>query len=92
MATGYEVLDGTIRIIPETNSNSLIIKASEANLVFLQEIIKDLDVAPTAQIQIRTFRLQYAAAEDVAQTLQEVLTGESGGGPAAEWTLGIAQN
>jgi type II secretory pathway component GspD/PulD (secretin) len=77
--TGYEVLDGTIRIIPETNSNSLIIKASEANLVFLQEIIKDLDVAPTAQTQIRTFRLQYAAAEDVAQTLQEVLTGESGG-------------
>ena len=77
--TGYEVLDGAIKIIPETNSNSLIIKASEANLVFLQEIIKDLDVAPTAQTQIRTFRLQYAAAEDVAQTLQEVLTGEGGG-------------
>ena len=77
--TGYEILDGAIRITPETNSNSLILKASEANLVFLQEIIKDLDVAPTAQTQIRTFRLQYAAAEDVAQTLQEVLTGESGG-------------
>lgn len=74
--TGYEVLDGTIKIIPEPNSNSLVLKASEANLVFLQEIIKDLDVSPTAQTQIRTFRLQYAAAEDVAQTLQEVLTGE----------------
>ena len=77
--TGYEVLDGTIRIIPETNSNSLVLKASEANLVFLQEIIKDLDVPSTAQTQIRTFRLNYAAAEDVAQALQEVLTGESGG-------------
>ncbi len=77
--TGYEVLDGTIKIIPETNSNSLVIKASEANLVFLKEIIKDLDVPSTAQIQIRTFRLNYAAAEDVAQTLQEVLTGERGG-------------
>lgn len=77
--TGYEVLDGTIRIIPETNSNSLVLKASEANLVFLQEIIKDLDVPSTAQTQIRTFRLNYAAAEDVAQTLQEVLTGERGG-------------
>ncbi|MCG9130766.1 hypothetical protein J5I95_03700 [Candidatus Poribacteria bacterium] len=76
--TGYEVLDGTIKIIPETNSNSLVIKASEANLVFLQEIIKDLDVSPTAQTQIRTFRLNYASAEDVAQTLQQVLTGESG--------------
>ncbi len=76
--TGYEVLDGTIKIIPEPNSNSLVLKASEANLVFLQEIIKELDVSPTSQTQIRTFRLQYAAAEDVAQTLQEVLTGESG--------------
>lgn len=76
--TGYEVLDGTIKIIPEPNSNSLVLKASEANLVFLQEIIKELDVSPTAQTQIRTFRLQYAAAADVAQTLQEVLTGEAG--------------
>ena len=75
--TGYEVLDGTIRIIPETNSNSLVLKASEANLVFLQEIIKDLDVSPTVQTEIRTFRLQYAAAEDVAETLREVITGES---------------
>ena len=75
--TGYEILDGTIRIIPETNSNSLILKASEANLVFLQEIIKDLDVSPTSQTEIRTFRLQYAAAEDVAETLREVLTGEN---------------
>ena len=75
--TGYEVLDGTIQIIPESNSNTLILKASEVNLVFLQEIIKDLDIAPTSQTEIRTFRLQYASAEDVADTLQEVITGEN---------------
>ena len=75
--TGYELLDGTIVIIPETNSNSLVLKASEANLVILQEIIKDLDVPSTAQTEIRTFRLQYAAAEDVAEALREVLTGEN---------------
>ena len=73
---GYEVLDGTIKIVAETSSNSLVLKASEANLVFLQEIVKELDVAPSLQIQIRTFQLKYAAAEDVAETLQEVLTGE----------------
>ena len=76
--TGYEVLQGEIKIIADASSNSLVLKASEANLVFLKEIIKELDVSPTAQTQIRTFRLQYAAAEDVATTLQEVLTGESG--------------
>ena len=75
--TGYEVLDGTIRIIPESNSNSLILKASEANLIFLQKIIEDLDVSPTSQTEIKTFRLQYATAEDVAETLQEVITGEN---------------
>ena len=76
--TGYEVLQGEIKIIADASSNSLVLKASEANLVFLQEIVKELDVSPTAQTQIRTFQLQYAAAEDVATTLQEVLTGESG--------------
>ena len=74
--TGYEVLQGEIKIIADASSNSLVLKASESNLIFLQEIIKELDVSPTAQTQIRTFRLQYAASEDVATTLQEVLTGE----------------
>ena len=73
---GYEVLDGAIKIVAETSSNSLVLKAAEANLVFLQEIVKELDVSPSVQTQIRTFRLNYASAEDVAETLQEVLTGE----------------
>ena len=47
--------------------------------MILQEIIKELDVPSTAQTQIRTFQLNYASAEEVAQTLQEVLTGERGG-------------
>ena len=78
--TGYELLDGEIKITPDTNSNSLVLKASEANLVFLQEIIKELDIAPSVQIEIRTFQLKYSAAEDVATILQEVLTGESSRG------------
>ena len=74
--TGYEVLQGRIKIIADVNSNSLVLKASEANLVFLQEIINELDIAPNVKTEIRTFRLRYATAADVAQTLQEVLTGD----------------
>ena len=74
--TGYEVLQGRIKIIADVNSNSLVLKASEANLVFLQEIINELDIAPNVKTEIRTFRLSYATAADVAQTLQEVLTGD----------------
>lgn len=75
--TGYEVLQGPIKIIADTNSNSLVLKASEANLVFLQEIIRELDIAPSIQTEIRTFQLKYATAEDVATTLEEVLTGDA---------------
>ncbi len=75
--TGYEVLQGTIKIIPDSSANALVLKASEANLVFLQEIIKELDIAPNVQTEIRTFQLNYATAEDVATTLQEVITGEN---------------
>ena len=76
--TGYEVLQGTIKIISDTSSNSLVLKASEANLVFLQEIINELDIAPSIQTEIKTFRLNYATAEDVANTLRELITGEAG--------------
>ncbi|MCE2403431.1 hypothetical protein J4G08_21510 [Candidatus Poribacteria bacterium] len=60
--------------------NSLIIKATEENLIILKEIIRHLDKAPTLQTEIRTFRLNYASAEEVATTLEEIITGESGQG------------
>ena len=44
--------------------------------------------APTSQTEIKTFRLQYAAAEDVAETLREVLTGENEDRPPQNGFLG----
>ena len=76
---GIDLLQGRIQVSADESSNSLIIKASEINIVALQELISQLDTTPSLQTEIRIFRLQYATAEDVAQTLEEVITGQSAG-------------
>ena len=77
--SGIDMLRGRIQIAADESSNSLIVKASESNLVVLRDLIQQLDTAPSIQTEIRIFRLQYAIAEDVTQTLQEVITGQSAG-------------
>lgn len=74
-----DMLRGRIQIAADESSNSLVIKASESNLVVLKELIAQLDTAPSVQSEIRIFRLNYAIAQDVAQTLEEVITGQSAG-------------
>ncbi|RKU32250.1 hypothetical protein C6495_11135 [Candidatus Poribacteria bacterium] len=73
----FEIFQGTVKIYADANSNSLVVKASEANLVLLRKLIRQLDISPSLQTKIRIFRLKNATAEDVATVLQEVLTGES---------------
>ncbi len=85
---GIDMLRGRIYIAADESSNSLVIKASEANLVALKDVIRQLDTAPSIQSEIRVFRLNLAIAEDVAQTLEEVITGQSAGrrpGSRAQW-------
>ena len=74
---GVELIDGMIKVYADVNSNSLVLKATEENLIILKEIIRHLDRVPTLQTEIRTYHLNYASAEDVATTLEEVITGES---------------
>ena len=74
---GIPLVEGMVEVEADPNSNSIILKATEDNLVILREIIRHLDTAPTLSTDIRTYRLSYATAEDVATTLQEIITGES---------------
>ena len=77
---GVALIDGMIKVYADSNSNTLILKATEENLTILKEIITLLDTAPDLSTDIRTYRLDYASAEDVATTLEEIITGESGRG------------
>ena len=74
---GIELIDGMIKVYADANSNSLIIKATEENITILKEIILHLDKAPTLSTEIRTYHLEYAIAEDVATTLDQIIVGES---------------
>ncbi len=85
---GVDMIRGRVQISADESSNSLVVKASEANLVVLRDLIRQLDTAPSVQTEIRVFRLNYAIAQDVAQTLEELITGVSAGrrpGRSAEW-------
>ena len=79
---GIALVEGMVKVYADSNSNTLIIKATEENLMILKEIVLHLDKAPTLSTEIRTYHLEYASAEDVATTLEEVITGDSiqGGG------------
>ena len=79
---GVALIDGMIKVYADSDSNTLIIKATEENLMILKAFIVHLDKAPTLQTEIRTYHLEYAIAEDVATTLEEVITGDNiqGGG------------
>ncbi len=79
---GVPLVEGMVKVEADSSSNTLIIKAAEENITLLKEIILHLDKAPTLSTDIRTFRLEYAIAEDVATTLEEIITGDNiqGGG------------
>ena len=82
---GVALIDGLIKVYADENSNSLIIKATEENLIVLKEIILHLDKSPGIQTDIRTYRLQYAVAEDVATILDQIIVGESDAGDRARF-------
>ena len=75
---GIDMLRGLIQIVPDQNSNSLIIKASEANIAALKNLIEKLDTVSNVQTEIKIFRLNYAISENVAETLEDLITGISG--------------
>ena len=77
MADGRELpelnLDRPIKIIPEKGTNSLIVFSSEDNNTALIEIINVFDTLPIgADTDVKAFALKHAAAEEVAQLIEEI--------------------
>lgn len=73
----------SVSIVPDTNSNQLIINATEADLKKIADLIEKIDVAEIGRAQsgpsdivVEIFPLKYAACEQVALLLDE-LTGLS---------------
>ncbi|MCU0691895.1 MAG: type II secretion system protein GspD, partial [Polyangiaceae bacterium] len=63
------------KIIAEDRTNSLIIVATEPAYLRVLEVIRRLDVQQTGDGDIHVLMLQHAMAEELAQTLNNILSG-----------------
>ncbi len=67
-----------IFIIPDDNSNALLISAPDKSLELLDSLIDALDVAPAAQYVVKVITLKKTDAAAVANLLQQLFLGTSG--------------
>ncbi|MBM3235700.1 hypothetical protein FJZ31_05330 [Candidatus Poribacteria bacterium] len=80
-----ETIKGRLQVIADENSNSLIVKTSEENMVIIEVLVKQLDDINFTQPSIKFFHLKYALAEDVAQELQDLIYGGGTSGRMSRW-------
>lgn len=69
-------IGGISKIIAYTPTNSLIVMGSPEGINALKEILKELDIPlPEGEGLIKVYYLEYAEAENLASTLNSILTG-----------------
>jgi len=66
---------GSVRIITDDRTNSLIVLASRGQLEDIRKLVRKLDVPVTGGGSIRVYYLKNADAEELAQTLNSLVTG-----------------
>ena len=67
------------RILPESNTNTLLMIDTVENLLRAEEIIAQFDVQPQENVVTQVFELQYREPDEIASLLSAVL-GDSGTG------------
>ena len=63
-----------MRIIADDKTNSLVIVGTDDGYRRLLELLNRVDTAPAAAGKIRVIRLQFAVADELAATLNQMLT------------------
>jgi general secretion pathway protein D len=66
------------KIIPDEQTNSLLVLANRAGFEQLQQLVKKLDVKVADTGRIHVYYCEYAKAEDLAATLASLTGGSSG--------------
>ena len=66
------------RILPEQNTNTLLMIDTVENLLRAEEIISQFDVAPQENIVTQVFELQYREPDEIASLLSAVLGDNTG--------------
>jgi len=68
-----------VRIITDTRTNSLLVLAPRKQLEDVRELVLKLDVKVEGGGSIHVYYLRHADAEELAQTLSSLLSGQRGG-------------
>lgn len=68
-----------VRVTADANSNSLIVTAPDKAMDLVEELIKQLDVLPDAETQIKVFELVHGDAQTVLGVLEALFTGGTQG-------------
>jgi general secretion pathway protein D len=71
------------KILADERTNSLIIVATERSYLRILEMLKYLDVSMEGGGKIHVHHLQHSDAEELANTLQALISGRGAGGQAA---------
>ncbi len=66
---------GLGKVVADDQTNSLVIVGTEDSYLRLLEFMKRLDTAPAAEGKIHVLPLQHAVADELAQTLTQMLSG-----------------
>lgn len=67
---------GLNKVMADEQTNSLIVVGNEESYVKLLEVMKKLDTRPGESGRVHVLPLQHAIADELAQTLQQMLTGQ----------------
>lgn len=72
---------GLNKVIADEQTNSLIVVGTEDSYLKLLELLKRIDTQPAAEGRVRVLPLQHATAEELANVLNQMLTGQAAGQP-----------
>ncbi len=75
---------GLVKVVPDDQSNSLIIVGQPDSYKKLLELMKRLDSKPAAEGKVHVLPLQNAVADELAKTLTQMLNGARKGGKPGE--------
>ncbi len=75
--------NGLSKVIPDEQTNSLIVVGTEDSYLRLLEVLKRLDSQSAETGKIHVLPLQHAIAEEMSATLNQMLGGAGGRAPAA---------
>jgi general secretion pathway protein D len=73
---------GLSRVVADDTSNSLIVVGTEDSYLKMLELLKRLDTQGTDAGHIHVLALQHAIAEELSQTLTQMLSGQAAKAPA----------